>query len=84
MVQVKRFVGSVYGFQIFESSSSALPSDGFLAVGMEGMAFARQRSVEFEEQRQVLGQRTDYALTHLYGVESTAASNPRLYVFDPS
>jgi len=77
------FVTDVFGFSIFESSSSALPADGFVACGMEACAFARQKAVTFEEQKQVLGQKTDYALTHLYGVESTAATNPRLYSFDP-
>jgi len=77
-------VANIYGFEVFESSSSSLPADGFLAMGMEALAFARQRQVQFEQQRQVLGQRTDYTVTHLYGVKSTAASNPRIYVFDPA
>jgi len=78
------FVGSLFGIQLFESTSSAIPSDGFLALGMEAVAFARQRSMEFERELRVLNQREDYALTHLYGAESTAASNPRIYVFDPA
>ena len=77
-------IASLYGFMIFESNSSSLPNDGFLAVGMEGLAWARQRMVEFEQEEKVLAQKTDYALTHLYGVKSTAATNPRLYVFDPA
>lgn len=76
-------VASVYGFLIFESSSASLPADGFLAMGMEAIAFARHRAMQFEQQRQVLAQRDDYTLTHKYGVESSAATNPRLYVFDP-
>ena len=78
------FVASIYDFMIFESSSSSLPSDGFIAFGMEGLAFARQRAMEFESENKVLEQRIDYAMTHLYGVKSTAASNPRLFVFDPA
>lgn len=76
-------VASVYGIDIYETSSSAVPADGFLGLGMEAVAFARQRSVEFEQQLQVLGQKTDYTVTHLFGAESTAASNPRIYVYDP-
>jgi len=80
----KSAVVSLYGFEVFESSSSSLADDGFLALGMEAMAFARQRAVSFERQDQVLNQRTDYALTHLYGAESTSASNPRIYAYDPA
>ncbi len=76
-------IASIYGMAIFESSSSSIADDGFLAIGMEALAFARQRAVEFEEQNQVLNQKKDYAISHLYGTESTAASNPRLYVYDP-
>ena len=76
-------VANVFGFDIFESSSSSIAADGFIAIGMEGLAFARQRAVTFEEQYQVLNQKTDYALTHLYGVKSTKASNPRIYNFNP-
>lgn len=75
---------NLYGFEVYMSSSASLPDDGFIGFGMEAMAFARQRQVQFEQQLQVLGQRTDYTVTHLYGVKSTAASNPRLYVFDPA
>lgn len=78
------FITSLYGIQIFQTSSSAVASDGFLGVGMEAIAFARQRAMEFEEERKVLEQRRDYALTHLFGRKSTAASNPRLYVYDPA
>ena len=77
-------VVSIYGFEIYETSSSSVADDGFLAFGMEAMAFARQRAMSFEEQLQVLNQRTDYSLTHLYGAESTAASNPRIYDYDPA
>ena len=80
----KSAVVSIYGFDIFESSSSSLAADGFLALGMEAMAFARQRAMSFEEQLQVLNQKTDYTLTHLYGAETTAASNPRIYNYDPA
>ncbi len=75
---------NLYGFEVFMSSSASLPADGFVAFGEEALAFARQRAVQFEQQVQVLAQKTDYTVTHLYGVKSTAASNPRLYVFDPA
>jgi len=75
---------NLYGFEVYQSSSASLPNDGFVAMGMEALAFARQRQVQFEQQVQVLAQKTDYTVTHLYGVESTAASNPRIYVFDPA
>jgi hypothetical protein len=78
------FIAEIYGMRVYESSSSSIPSDGFVAMGMEALAFARQRNVQFEQQRQVLGQRTDYAITHLYGVKSTAAANPRIYVYNPA
>jgi hypothetical protein len=39
--------------------------------------------MEFERENKVLEQREDYAMTHLYGVKSTAASNSRLFVYDP-
>lgn len=74
---------NLYGFEVYQSSSASLPDDGFLAMGQEALAFARQRQVQFEQQVQVLSQKTDYTVTHLYGVKSTAASNPRIYVFDP-
>lgn len=77
-------IADIYGMAIYESSSSELPDDGFLAFGMEAMAFARQRAVEFEEEKKVLEQRRDYSITHLYGVKTTAATNPRLYVYDPA
>lgn len=77
-------IASIYGFDIYESSSASIADDGFLAMGEEALAFARQRMVQFESQRQVLGQKTDYAVTHLYGVESTAATNPRIYVYNPA
>jgi hypothetical protein len=76
-------VVSLYGFEIFESSSASLPADGFLALGMESMAFARQRAVDFQREEKVLEQREDYAITHLYGAESTAATNPRIFSYDP-
>jgi hypothetical protein len=81
--QRRGFVANLLGFSIFESSSANLPADGFLGMGMESMAFARQRAVEFEQQNQILNQKVDYTLTHLFGAESTAASNPRIYVYDP-
>jgi hypothetical protein len=77
-------IANIYGMDVYESSSSSIPNDGFVAFGMEALCFARQRQVQFEQERRVLAQKTDYAITHLYGVESTAASNPRIYVYDPA
>ena len=51
---------------------------------MEGIAFARQRAVTFEQERRVLAQKDDYVLVHKFGLKSTAVMNPRLYVFDPA
>jgi len=80
----KGFVASVYDFMIFESSSSDIPADGYIGFGLEACAFARQRAMEFERERKVLEQRDDYALTQLYGVQTTAATNPRLFVYNPA
>jgi hypothetical protein len=77
-------VAQVFGFDIFESSSASIAADGFVAMGLEAMAFARQRSISFEEQNQVLGQKKDYSLVHLFGAATTKASNPRIYNFDPA
>lgn len=77
-------VTKIYGFNILESSSSALPADGFVGMHMEGIAFARQRAVTFEQERRVLAQKDDYVLVHKFGLKSTAVMNPRLYVFDPA
>lgn len=76
-------VANIYGIMVFESSSASIADDGFLGLGLEACAFARQRAISFEEQRQILNQKTDYTLTHLYGAESTAATNPRIYVYNP-
>ena len=78
------FVAEAFGIQIFESNSSAIPNDGFLGMGAEAVAFARQRNMEFEEEKRVLAQRQDFAMTHLFGAKSTAASNPRIYVYNPA
>lgn len=78
-------IANIYGFEIFESSSSSLPADGFLAMGQEAVCFARQRQVQFEQELKVLEQRTDYTVTHLYGTKSSvSANNPRIYVYDPA
>lgn len=73
----------IYGFRVLMSSSASLPANGFLAMHQEGIAFARQRNVEFMSEEKVLEQRDDYVLVHKYGVESSAASNPRLYEYAP-
>jgi len=76
-------IANIYGISLYCSNSTSVPTDGFIALGHEALAFARQRSVDFEDEPKILEQRTDYALTHLFGAESTAASNPRIYVYDP-
>lgn len=76
-------VAELFGIAIFESNSGSIADDGFIGLGMEAMAFARQRQMEFEEQYQVLGQKTDYALVHLFGAESTLGTNPRIYKYAP-
>jgi len=78
-------VASVFGIDIFESNSASIPNDGFVALGLEAVAFARQMAVQFKEQYQVLNAKTDYSLKHLYGAESTKTTlNPRIYVFNPA
>lgn len=77
-------VANVFGIDIFETSSASVADDGFLGLGMEAMAFARQMAVSFKEQDQILSSKKDYSLKHLFGAEATAASNPRIYVFNPA
>lgn len=77
-------IANIYGILVFESTSSAVPDDGFVALGMEAMAFARQKSLSLKEQEQVLAHKRDYSLSHLFGSATTAASNPRIYVYDPA
>jgi N4-gp56 family major capsid protein len=74
------FVTRLYGFMILESSSSAL-GDGFIAHHIDGMAFARQIMPKFEQDRNVLGQRNEYALTHMYGAIPTDATGNRVIKF---
>jgi N4-gp56 family major capsid protein len=74
------FVTRLYGFMILESSSSAL-GDGFIAHSMDAIAFARQIQPKFERDRNVLGQRDDFALTHLYGARATDATGNRVIKF---
>jgi len=77
-------VVTIYGVQVYESTSSNIPDDGFIGFGLEALAFARQRSLELESEAKVLEQRTDYAMTHLFGAKSTtAATNARIYVYNP-
>ncbi|MEB3122517.1 MAG: hypothetical protein VKL41_15015, partial [Snowella sp.] len=74
------FVTRIYGFMILESSSAEL-GDGFVAHSSDSCAFARQIMPKFEQDRNVLGQRWDYALTHLYGAKATDASGSRVIAF---
>ena len=77
-------IANIYGISLFRSNSANVPVDGFIGIGLEAMAFARQRALDFESQVQVLSQKTDYTLTHLFGSGSTKASaNPRIYVYNP-
>jgi N4-gp56 family major capsid protein len=74
------FVTRIYGFMVLESSSSEL-GDGFVAHSMDAIAFARQIQPKFERERNVLGQRDDFALTHLYGAKCTDATGNRVIAF---
>jgi len=79
-------VANIYGMMIYESTSASIPVGGFIATGMEAMAFARQKSLILETEKRVLNFKDDYALSHLFGSASTvegAASNPRIYVYAP-
>jgi hypothetical protein len=72
------FVSRLYGFTILESSSTVIANDGFIAEHMDTYAFGRQISPKFERERRVLGQRDDYALSHLYGGVVTDVSGVRI------
>jgi N4-gp56 family major capsid protein len=74
------YVTRLFGFMILESSSAAL-GDGFIAHHMSSVAFGRQLAPKFEQDRNVLGQRWDYALTHMYGAKATDASGNRVIKF---
>lgn len=70
--------GNIYGFTLLESSSSVLVNDGFVAMQMDAIAFARQIQPKFERERRVLGLKDDYVLSHLYGAVATDASGVRI------
>ena len=72
------FVSRIYGFTVLESTSSNLANDGFIAMSKQCLGFARQIMPKFERQRQVLGQKDDYALSHLYGAVARDASGDRV------
>lgn len=80
------FLTQIYGITILESSSSSIPSDGFLGYHRQGLMMARQRNMELDREDKTLEQREDFALVHLYGTRhsvNAAASNERIYVYDP-
>ena len=76
------YVTRIFGFTVIESTSASIIDGGFQAYGMEAVGFARQISPKFEQDRNVLGQRWDYALTHLYGSMILDPSGLRMAVFD--
>ena len=76
------FVTRIFGFDIFESSSSAITDDGFFACGESVIGFARQINMKFETERKVLGHRDEYSMSHLYGAIATQDSGNRVVVFD--
>lgn len=76
------FVSRVYGFTVLESSSASIIDDGFQCFHMDALGFARQISPKFERDRNVLGQRDDYSLTHLYGGINLDPAGLRMVVFD--
>jgi hypothetical protein len=76
------YVSRVYGFIVVESNSASVIDDGFQVFHMDALGFARQISPKFERERRVLGQRDDYALTHLYGGINLDPAGLRMAVFD--
>lgn len=76
------YVTRIYGFTVIESSSPAIVDGGFQAFGQDAIGFARQIAPKFESERNVLGQRWDYALTHLYGAMVLDPSGLRMVVAD--
>lgn len=77
-------IGRVFGFRVLMSTSAQaeLGTDGgFIAFHRSCVAFARQIGMKFERERNVLAQRDEYALTHLYGVQGLG-NGLRQVVFD--
>lgn len=65
-------IGRVFGFRVLMTTSAQaeLGTDGgFMAFHRSSIGFARQMAMKFERERNVLAQRDEYALTHLYGVQ---------------
>ena len=77
-------IGRVFGFRVLLSTSSeaALGTDnGFVAFHRSCIGFARQIGMKFERDRNVLAQRDEYAMSHLYGLKALGAGN-RQVVFN--
>jgi hypothetical protein len=76
------YITRIYGFTVLESSSASIIDGGFQVFCQDAIGFARQIAPKFESQRQVLGQKTDYALTHMYGGINLDPAGLRMAVFD--
>lgn len=77
-------IGRVFGFRVMMSTSSQaeLATDnGFVAYHRSCIGFARQIAMKFEQDRNVLKQSDEYALSHLYGAVALGAGD-RQVVFD--
>lgn len=77
-------IGRVFGFRVLMSTTpqAELATDnGFVAFHRSCLGFARQIGMKFERERNVLAQRDEYALTHLFGLKGLG-SGVRQVVFD--
>ena len=71
-------VTRAFGFNILETTSSAIEDGGFLALQRDSISFARHMAVKFERERRVSKQIDEYALTQKYGGVVADASGVRL------
>ncbi len=74
------FVTRVYGYTIVESSSSAVPTGGFIAAQMEATAFARQINPMLLREEKALAVKDEYSLSHLYGGVLTDTGSDRITI----
>jgi len=74
------FVTKIYGFTLVESSSSAVPAGGYIAMQQDSVAFARQANVMLLQQEQALGIKDDYSMSHIYGGVLTQTGSKRIVI----
>lgn len=74
------FVSRIYGFTIVETSSTAVPAGGFIAMHRDSVAFSRQMNPMLLRQEQALGVQDDYSLSHLYGGVLTDSGSARIVI----